>query len=245
MAKIEVRYDPDAWAAQTTLGRRIFNVGYRPLGGEQRGWRLLKSVPMETTRDDAGASVELVHMWQRGDNPNGQLLRVATAEVPSWQAAQQRLLEDVQTSMRPDIPPGTGKLAALGDVNLVGRDPESDVPASISFTRGNLWVAVRSVGDDPVDVGEIALRIDRAMTRRPTRAQIERGRVVAEPIDVRPRRGLGPATVIRSLPGAVMPDEWLQVIAPDGELARERNALVYRPAEPGAKTVLSFRRRRR
>ena len=233
-------YDTKEWEERTTVGRRIFNVGYRLVGTDLRGWHLVKTVPMETSRREG----EFASIWVRGDDPKRFMLRVATAELSDWRAAHARLLEDLNASMRPDIPPGTGALVSLGDVNYVGRHAEMDVPASISFTRGNVYVTVRSVGDQTIAVGDIALRIDRMLNERPPKAQIRSRRIKAESIKVGERQARGPYPVIRRLPRAVGRDGWLQVIAPDGELRREADAIVYVAGEPGPKTVESFLRRR-
>lgn len=237
---MESRYDPKEWADRTTRGRRVFNAGFRLVGADLRGWRLIKTVPMETSRGEG----EPTAIWIRGDDPKRFMVRVSTAELPDWRAAHGRLLEGLRASMRSDIPPGTGELAALGDVNYVGRDPETDAAASISFTRGNVHVTVRSVGDQTIAVGDIALRIDRMLNERPPKAQVRSQRIKAASIKVGERQARGPYPVIRSLPRAVGRDGWLQVIAPDGELRREGNAIVYVAGEPGPKTVESFLRRR-
>ena len=79
--------------------------------------------------------------------------------------------------MRTDIPRVTGKLAKLGDVVFVGRDPVTDIPAAITFTRGNVRVSVASVGGRNIDVLEIAAKMDHFLSDTPTKAAIENVRV--------------------------------------------------------------------
>ena len=43
----EPRYDLDAWAAATDLGRRLFNYNYRMTGREIRGFELVNTVDMQ------------------------------------------------------------------------------------------------------------------------------------------------------------------------------------------------------
>jgi hypothetical protein len=238
---VELRYDPNEWANRTTHGRQVFNAGFRLVSADLRGWKLIKTVPMETSRGEG----ELASIWVRSDDPKRFIVRVSTAELSDWRAAHGRLLQDLRASMRSDIPPGTGELAALGDVNYVGRDPETDAPASISFTRGNIHITVRSVGDQTIAVGDIALRIDRMLHQRPAKAQVRSRHIKAGSIKVGERQVRRPYAVIRSLPRAIGRDGWLQVIAPEGELRREGSALIYVAGEPGPKTLESFLRRRR
>lgn len=236
---MESQYDPKEWANRTARGRHIFNAGFRLVGTDLRGWRLIKTVPMETSRGEG----EFAFIWSRGE-PKRFMVRVSTAELPNWRAAHRRLLEDLRASMRSDIPEGTGELAALGDVSYVGRDPETDTPASISFTRGNVHVTVRSVGDQTVGVGDIALRIDRMLNERPRKAQVRSQRTRAASIKVGERQARRPYRVVRNLPRTVGRDGWLQLIAPDGELRRDGNAIIYTAGKPGPKILESFLRRR-
>lgn len=237
---MESRYDPTEWADRTTRGRRVFNAGFRLSSTGLRGWRLIKTVPMETSRGED----EFAAIWVRGDDPKRFMVRVSTAELPDWRSAHGRLLETLQASMRSGIPPGTGELAALGDVSYVGRDPETDAAASILFTRGNVHVTVSSVGDQTIAVGDVALRIDRMLNERPPQAQVRSGRIKAASIKIGERQASGPYIIVRGLPREFGRDHWLQVIAPDGELRREGNVIVYEAAEPGPKTVELFLRRR-
>ena len=58
---MEPQYDVEQWAAETTLGRHIFNYNYRMTGSELRGWELLKTVSMQI---EPGIT-EQVYMWQK------------------------------------------------------------------------------------------------------------------------------------------------------------------------------------
>ena len=117
-------------------------------------------------------------------------------------------------------------------------------PQRRSRTRGNVDVTVRSGGDQTIPVGDLALRLDRMLNERPSKAQLLSRRVKTLSIKLSERQARGPYAVIRSLPREVGRDGWLQVIAPDGELRREGNAILYVGGEPGPKTVESFLRRR-
>ena len=236
---MDSRYDLSEWAERTNLGRRILNIGYRLVSSDLKGWKLIKTVPMETNRSEG----ELAYVWVGNDDPDRSMIRVATAEFPDWGAAHERLLEDLRASMRSDIPPGTGELAALGDVNYVARDPETDVPASISFTRGNVMVTVRSVGDRTVAVGDVAVRIDRSLSRRPRRRQETRGQGKTVSITIGVRRAQDSHVLFKSLDLAAPRGSWLQIIAPEGELRRENEAVIYTADSPGEMTIETFLRR--
>ena len=39
---MSAQYDTAEWAAETTLGRRVFNANFRMTGNELPGWQLVK-----------------------------------------------------------------------------------------------------------------------------------------------------------------------------------------------------------
>jgi len=232
---VQTPYKVEEWAAETSHGRRIFNAGFRLRGNELRGWRLLKSVPMETARGDG----ELAYVWQGLEAAGRELLRIGIAELPDWRLAQQRLLEELETSMRPEIPRGTGSLRRLGDLVFVAREPGSDLPAAITFARGNLCISVRSVGDRTVDVSHVAERLDQAISRPPTRTELARERVEAQSL-VRTARELGEEReIIKSIVGASR-GGWLKIIASDGELRRQGASLIHVSAAAGPTRIETF-----
>jgi hypothetical protein len=226
----------EEWAAGTTRGRHIFNYGFRMFGGELRGWEMLKSVVMESGR----GVEETVYLWQRKDDPGREMVRVAVAEFPRWQLAQNRLHEVLNNSMRPEVPRATGRLAKLGDVTFAARDPQSDVPAAVSFTRGNACVSVNSVGERNVDVSEIVARLDRALGESPTKAEVEKGRARARAPKTASVKAGQSHVLIENLREAAPRGAWLKVIAPDGELSREGDALIYVSSQAGKKDIGTY-----
>jgi hypothetical protein len=226
----------EEWAGGTTRGRHIFNYGHRMLGNELRGWEMLKSVVMETGR----GVEEKVYLWQGKDDPGREMVRVAVAELPSWHLAQNRLRDVLNNSMRPDVPRATGRLAKLGDVTFVARDPQSDIPAAVSFTRGNVCVSVNSVGERNVDVSEIAARLDRALSEPPTKPEVEKGRVRTRAPKTAAVKAGEPRVLIDNLREAASRGGWLKVIAPDGELSREGDALIYVSSQGGKKDIGTY-----
>jgi hypothetical protein len=231
-----VTYDTKEWAARTRLGRHVFNYRFQMLGDELKGWELLKTVLMHESR----AVEEKVYVWQSKGDPGRDLVRIAIAELADWRAAQKRLLEELKNCMRADIPTGTGKLASLGDVSFVGRDPLSDIPVAASFARGNVCASVRSVGDRSVDVSEIAARLDHALGEPPTRSELDKGRVrVRAPrtATIEARRAF---TLIENLTEAAPRGGWLKIIAPDGELSKKGDALMYVSPEGGKKDIGTY-----
>jgi hypothetical protein len=232
---MNTQYNVEEWAAETTSGRQVFNYNYRMLGAEIRGWKLAKTVTMRESPE----ATERVYLWQSRSDPEREMVRVSITERSSWRSAQDSLAEQLHNSMRPDIPRGTRQLASVGDVNFIGREPYTDIPAAISFARGNLSVSVSSAGETHVDVSEIAMALDQALSAPPTERELERGKAEAKPI--RARVSAGEAYVlIESLPEAAPDGGWLKILAPDGELSREGNALIYVSPESGEKRVDTF-----
>jgi hypothetical protein len=230
---VETSYNVDEWADTTEQGRRIFNAGFRMAGDELPDWQLLKAVPMETARRDG----EIAYVWEGQDQH--QMLRIAIGELPHWRLAQGRLHEELESSMRSNIPRGTGALASLGDVAYVGRDPEADTTAAISFARGNVFVSVRSAGNRIVDVSSAARWLDDAMSRPPSAADVRDERVQARPLPVTAREPGEEVVVIDSI-AKTAAGGWLKVIAPGGELRRDEDSLVYVAGSAGQTHLEAF-----
>jgi hypothetical protein len=231
---METQYDIKAWAGETALGKRVFNYNFRMLGREVTGWQMLKAVPMHRDRTLS----ETTYLWQSKDAPDRQLVRVNVGELADWRAAQKHLLEMLGHSMRPDLPRGTGKLAEVGDIEFVARAPGSDIPAAVQFTRGNVAVAVNSVGSVTIDVSDIAAIVDRVLSESPTGVPSLRTRAKPQPPKTVLIKGKEGASLVKDL--KKVGDAWLKVIVPDGELRRKGDALVYVTPQAGRKTVQIF-----
>jgi len=212
--------DIEQWAAEVIEGRRIFNAGFRMLPDDLQDWEFVKSVPIETSREGS----ELVHMWQRGGGR--ELLRIQVAELADWSQALERLREDLQMSMRSDIPRATGALGKLGDIAFGARTPETDIPAAVTFVRGNVFVSVRSVGDRVADASPAASWLDEALSR-PPRPKDPAGKAIRTRwIETKPRRA-GMEEIIVGRVAEATAEGWLKVLATDGELRRRGDSLIY------------------
>ena len=233
---MNTNYDMKAWAAETTHGRQVFNYCYRLSSSEFKGWKLLKEVTMQEGRDVA----EKAYVLRRGTHPERELVRISITERHSWRSAQETLHEQLMHSMHPDIPRGTNKLAQLGDVIFVSRDPETDVPASISFTRGNLCVSVSSAGEQIVDVSKIATDLDKAFSTPPPKRLLVSRRVRTESPKSANVKANKSHCLIKSLQKATPRGKWLKVIVPDGEITRKADTLNYVSAEGGRKKVCTY-----
>jgi hypothetical protein len=186
---------------------------------------------------------EKVYLWQNKAAGEQELVRVGVIELEDWRQAQQQLNTVLRYCMRPEIPRGTGKLASLGDVSFVGREADSDIPAAIFFTRGNVCVTASSVGEKSVDVSEIALGLDHALNglgekRTLLKIRSLRSRApIHKAIKVKARET---KTVMEYLPREAPEGVWLKVVAPDGELRRTGNALVYVSLKSGKKSIATY-----
>jgi hypothetical protein len=230
---MDAGYDTSEWATETTLGRRIFNANFRPDGVRLGGWEVVKSVAVEP---EAGV-VERVTIWRKTGARRETLIRVGVVEYDSWSAAQQGLYGALVNCMRPDIPRGKGAIARTGDVSFAASDAKAKGAAAAFFARGNVAVSVASVGEATVDVAPFARKLDSALTKPPRDSELKRG-VAAQgsprSFEVRGRR---PVTIIPSLRQVLEAGGWLKVIAPDGELRREDDQLVFVAERPGRKRV--------
>ncbi len=227
---MEPHYDVEAWAVETTLGRRIFNHGFWMSGSELAGWSLVKSVVMHRDAE----LLETTHLWRNDAAPERELVSVNVAELAGWPQAQRHLLAMLDHSMRGALPRGAGALADLGDVTFVGRAPESDMAAATLFARGNVAVAINSAGSAIVDVSRFALLVDRMLAATGAAKFLPPARHGAVTLDAGKRGEELPLDV--DLAG----NAWVKLVAPDGELRRKGDALLYSAAEPGMKTLDVF-----
>jgi hypothetical protein len=233
---MNTQYDVKEWAARTTRGRQVYNHNYRMLGTELKGWKLLKVVTMQEGSD----ITEKAYLWQSKTDPEHEMIRVDITERHSWKQAQESLHGHLMESMRPDIPAGTKHLAQLGDVVFAGRSAEADVPAAVTFTRGNVLVSVSSAGEKHVDVSDAAALIDSALSESPAPKEVEKGNVrVLTPKSVTAEAKKA-SVLIDNLQKTSLREKWVKIIVPDGELGRKGDTLTYTPAAGGKKEVGTF-----
>jgi len=136
--------------------------------------------------------------------------------------AQKHLTEILDHNMRPDLP---GSIVGLGDISFVTRAPQSDIPAAIQFTRGNIAVAVNSVGSVTIDVSSVATTIDRLLGDPTAKLPSVRRLTTAQPPKTVVAKGREGSTLVKDLKN--VGNAWLKVIVPDGELRRKENTIVY------------------
>jgi hypothetical protein len=229
---MSAQYDAETWATETTLGRRVFNVNFRLTGTELRGWELVNS----DTAQHAPGVTERVYIWKKKGAKRETLIRVEIVELDDWRIAQQHLQARLLDCMRPDIPRAGRALAATGDVAFAGRDDATNATAAVFFARGNVLVSVMSAGEAVVDVSPAARTLDAALREPPKDAELSSG--VAEqrsPRSFEVEEGQ-PVAIVERLSQATA-SAWLKVIAPDGELRREGDRLVYVAERGGRKRV--------
>jgi hypothetical protein len=234
---MNTHYNIEQWAAATTSGRHVFNYNFRMTGNEIRGWELTKIATME---DESGFP-EAVYLWQKKGSEGRELIRVGIVETDYWRNAQNQLLDRLHHSMRPAIPQGTGKLARLGDVCFVGKEQDADATVAAFFSRGNLSIAVSSVGEKPVDVSVVAKSLDKMLGEPPASEDVKRGLVEAETPSMVEVAANESVRLIERLPEKVVRSGWLKIITQDGELKRDGDVLIYVSAEGGAKSILRYR----
>jgi len=228
---VDIDYDIEDWARETTLGRRIFNHNYRMRGNELRGWELLK----QTTMQDGPQIGERVYVWQRKGSQGEEVIRISISELHHWRLALEQLRAQLSHSMRRDIARGGGR-AAAGDVSFAADGPKSGAVAAVTFTRGNVCVSISSVGSHEVDVRPVARGLDIALSELPQKKALKdrRQTVTRRAVAVKARRG---TPLFEQLSDAAPGGGWLKVVAPDGELSREGDALVYVSPNAGRKRV--------
>jgi len=230
---MESKYDIEQWATETTLGRRVYNHNYRMIGNELRGWELVNSIVMQK---ESGIT-EKVYVWQKNGSEGEKLIRISIAELTDWINAQNQLRNELRHSMRPDIPRGTGKIAETGDVNFIGKERKSKTIAQLLFTRGNLAVSLASVGKKTVDISKFAKLLDTLFSQPPETSEVETGLVKEVGPETLQAKEAETLSVIEKIDELIAHGEWLKVIAPDGELKLQDNALVYESKKAGRKRI--------
>lgn len=234
----ESAYNLEEWGVATTTGRHIFNYNYRMTRTDLKGWELVNTVEAES---EPGVT-EKIYVWEKVGSKGQELARVCISEHDDWRTAQAQLRKHLLHSMRTNIPRGSGKLAALGDVNFVGQPNGSRVVAATFFTRGNVTVTVSSAGNKTVvDVSKIASMLDRSLSEPPEQQKIKTGlaeRLAPKSVKVKKQ---GTATVIEKLPEPVPRSGWLKIVAPDGELRREGDSVIYLSPQAGEKRIRQYR----
>jgi hypothetical protein len=233
---MDSNYNIEAWATKTDQGRRVYNHNYYLSGAAFKSWSLIKVVALGDNKDLTAKA----YFWESLSNPKHEMVRIDITERHYWRMAQASLHESLRESMRPDIPNGTKDLAQTGDVNFVGRVPESDIPAAINFTRGNIFLSINSIGDKSVDVSEIASYIDQALSIVPSKNMMLKEKIrVLKPTEVSAKTN-ETFVLIKNIRKLAAPETWLKIIVSGGELRREGDALLYVPDQEGKKQVNIF-----
>jgi hypothetical protein len=231
-------YKIEEWAACTTVGRHIFNYNFRMTDTALKGWELVNSVEAES---EPGLT-EKIYIWEKIGSKGKALIRVGISEHNDWRLAQAQLHGHLLHSMRSNIPRGSGELAKTGDVIFEGQSKDSKVVAATFSTRGNVAVTVSSVGETTVDISNIAGMLDRALSEPPLKQEIKKG--LAEelaPRAFKAKKKGETVKIIETLPEPVPRSGWIKIIAPDGELRREDNSVVYVSPQAGEKKVGQYR----
>lgn len=223
----------EEWAANTTVGRHIFNYNYRMTDTTLRDWELVNVVEAE---NEPGLT-EKIYIWEKTGSRGKTLVRIGISEHNDWRLAQAQLQSHLMHSTRPNIPREFGKLAEIGDVIFACQPRDAKVVAAAFFTRGNVTVTVSSVGETVIDISNIVSMLDRALSETPSTQEIKKG--LAEELAPRSFEAMKGETVkvIDKLPEPVARSGWIKIIAPDGELRREEDSVVYVSSQAGEKKV--------
>jgi hypothetical protein len=232
-AIMKASYDKQAWEQETGLGRRLYIHNFGLRGNEFAGWELIKTV---VNAIETGVT-EKFYLWRPKGGKEDEMVQVAVIESHYWRHAQQHLLNQLEHCMRPDLPRGKGSLAKIGDVQYAAEIQEARTVGAVFFTRGNLQIAVRSVGTKTVDVQKFAKRLDDRLAKAPTKAEKAKGLVTsAEPVSVKVKKKLA-VVLIDRLPEATPRSGLTRVIVPEGEARREGDTLYFFSEQTGDKRV--------
>ena len=217
--------DTARWAAETTLGRRLYNHNVLVRGTELRGWE-----PLKATRAEPEPGVaEQVLLLRRAQREQGDAdLRIDILEAADWRQAQLLLLRALEDCMNPDVPRATGALAQAADIAFAARGSEDRVGATFA-ARGNVMFRVTSLSAEAgTEVPGWTRKLDALLTQAPAQASPDGSAVKAQ-------RGEA-VELIADVASAAGPG-WLKVIVPDGEVRREGQRLVYVADKAGSRRI--------
>lgn len=166
-------------------------------------------------------------VWVPGAGMGDTLVRIDVSEQPSRAAAHvalPRILTNVQSPALRFDPDDD-----LGDVRIGGTGPGCRI-----FARANLVVVVTATGRDPVDVDDIARRIDQHLIDRPpddaTEASPSSGLVVTlDAPDLDTEESVIGVDADASLAPSGEP-AMLRIFSATGEVSLSGTDLVYRPS---------------
>ena len=229
---MEPQYDQKAWEKETKLGRRLYIHNFGMNGTEFPGWELVKTSIASHSPEES----EKIYMWKRKGSEKEELVQVRVIESGYWRNALQYHHNQLMHSMRPEIPRGKGKTAAIGDIQHVGQAPTKETTAVI-FTRGNLQMSVSSVGLNTVDVTPLAKALDNRLTKPPTKT--DEKKMVAKrqkPLKVKAKKREMTA-LIDTLPEPTPKSGWTRVLAAEGEIRKEGDTLYIVDEKGGDLTV--------
>jgi hypothetical protein len=232
---MQTRYDTSEWKSETVFGRRLFIYNYAMRADELSGWDLIKTVSVEHEEEEV---TEKIHIWKATASQEDSL-RISIVETADWLQAHEFLKLELEHCMNPEIRHTSGTTQKAGDVQYFANAEDSATPAAVFFTRGNLQINVRSLGEKPVNALRIAMRMD-ARLLNPLPAGSAPPADSAHPISL---VATPPDTVriLDKLPEFASGWRWLRVEVPDGEVRREGDALLYIPATAGSKVIQTLR----
>ncbi len=226
-------YDTKKWAAKTDLGKRLFIYNYNMFGNEFSGWELVNSVITEIEPNVS----QKIYIWKNTKAKDEQLIHISIVERSYWQHAQLQLKNELKHCMRPDMPKGKGKITTIGDIRYIGNPPDSKKVTAVFFSRGNLQITIRSVGQSKVDVVKFAKKMDNRFVKPPTKAEEKSGFAKKiKPVKIAVKKQVK-VVVIDKLSEPVPRSGWLRAMSEDGELRRDGDTLKCIYQKGGKKKV--------
>jgi hypothetical protein len=225
---IRERYRIDEILQRIPEDRGEFFAGFLPWTEDMGDWT---RSARETFVEKRGRTL-LRTIW---DNPEDRESRVLIDVVECVSAADavEALADRLEANQLAEIPEGPRALG-LGSF----QHPELAPPA-LFYVHGNLAITVTSFGRKPVDVSNIARRLDAKLGERPIPADTF---LRAYPmLQAQPHAKPGDEVVLRvNLPTRKREDSYLKVFVTGGTIARREGKLVTHSKAAGQIEVEAF-----
>lgn len=136
----------------------------------------------------------------------------------------------------PNIVAGATALAGVESSEGPLKETGGTLAASLVFSLGNVTITISSVGDKTADVSAIALHLDHTRGETSFKEELKAGKAERLTKDALKVKMGQKSTFIECLPERETTG-WHKLIAPDGEIKREDDAIVYASPSAGEKKI--------
>lgn len=225
---IRKRYGVDEILRRIPDDRGEFFVEFLPWPDDLSGWR-------RSARErfvEAGNRVLLRTIWDNIEDRDSRIL-IDVVECDSAADAVEALADRLENNQLAEIPEGPR------EIGLASFQHPGFAPPVVLYVHGNLAITVASFGRKPVEVSDLAGRLDRRVGERPNRTNNLMWSVPL--LEAAPSARTGEEILLRlNMPARNIEDSYLKLFATGGTIARRAGQLVTRAETAGKIEIEAF-----